>query len=115
MLRALQLTLVWLLLIAVPVGSGPLVATAAAQACASWCPCDEAEDVDAPHEDDSPGDDDCDDDCDDCCHARVAMAIGCEQPSSTPMHAEPTRSPPLLDSPGCRLATGVFRPPRSLT
>lgn len=118
---ALRLTLVWLLaLLVMPIGSGPSEREPSQELCSSWCPCDEAERVlsaehDETHDgEESPCEEDCGEDCSGCCDARTPVAVGLEGLPSTHLRAVCTGGPPLLDTPGCRVAAGVFRPPRSL-
>ena len=133
---ALQVALIWLLvLVAVPIGSAPFEFVESAESCASWCPCDANEalsdaehdsdcvddedsdddcDEDSDDDCDADSDDDCDADCDGCCDARAPVMVGREGLPSTLRVAGLTSALPALDAPGCRVATSVFRPPRSL-
>ena len=113
MSNALRLAFVWLLvLIAVPVGTGPFEPLASSDSCVSACPCDEDEGQSAIEA--SPCDDDCEEECDGCCHARTPVAVGGEPPHGSPAHAVVTRGVVALDAPGCTIARALFRPPRSL-
>ncbi|PRQ08279.1 hypothetical protein ENSA7_19020 [Enhygromyxa salina] len=121
MLSALRIALVWILvLIVVPLGGSPFEQPA--EGCESSCPCDEAEHVaDAEagetHADEElPCEDDCAEDCSGCCDARVAVAlVSLTGLPSMYLGAAASCELPPLDAPGCRVAIGVFRPPRSLT
>ncbi|PRP92233.1 hypothetical protein ENSA5_50350 [Enhygromyxa salina] len=122
MLSAARITLVWLLaLLVVPIGSGPLEREPSPEACAPWCPCEAAErEATAEHDetqsdDELPCDEDCSEDCSRCCDARTLLAVSLDELSSTTLRVVATRGLPPLETPGCHVATGVFRPPRSLT
>lgn len=121
---ALRFALICLLaLVALPVGGGPFQLASRASACESSCPCDQFGDqfgdqigdqFGEEHGEEAPCEDDCDEDCSGCCDARTTVAIGLEPLSSSPPCAGPTGDLSGADAPGCRVTSGVFRPPRSL-
>ncbi|KIG14023.1 hypothetical protein DB30_07290 [Enhygromyxa salina] len=123
MLSTLRIALLWILvLFVVPFGSSSLERERPGVGCEPSCACDEpervahAEDRELHDDGESPCEQDCDEDCSGCCDARVAAAlVSLVGLPSMYLGAAATCELPALDAPGCRVAIGVFRPPRSLT
>lgn len=126
---ALRLALVWLLvLVALPLGSVELERVVDPDSCAPWCSCEDRGPLaaNALDEHDCQGGEACEDcaegedcegscseSCEGCCDARVPLALTTERVQAAPALAALADTPPAREAPGCRIHSGVFRPPRS--
>lgn len=130
-ISALQIALVWLLaLVMLPPPAEACAAEGGAEACESWCPCDQGEGELAAHanedcadedcadedcEQDDCGDEGCSEDCSRCSSARSSLALGSDPIACPLVLVGSVSTGPPAEARGRRVAEGIFRPPRSLT